>query len=155
MKNKLKRILAILLVAVSTILLIACGNNNSSSPSTTTTGSPSTNNGNTSTTQVDKFEQFEKALSDKGISFEIVDKAASLVGAKEGYGYVFDDETSVEIYLFDKNSDAYKAAVKSNKITVEGFGFTMDVVFNGDICIYYSEDFANKAAIQAIFAAIK
>ncbi len=162
MKNKLKTLLALLLVAVMALSVVACGNNNNtdttdtdnSSTNNSTTDTSSTNN-NDESVQLDKFQQFENGLTDKQIGFEIVQKMGSMVGAKEGYGYKFNDETSVELYLFDKTSDAYKEAIKNNKIYVESFGIAMDVVFNDDICIYYNGEVANKADIEVIFESLK
>ena len=161
MKNKLKTLLALLLVAVMTLSFVACGNSittdttdtDNSSTNNSTTDASSTNNNET--VQLDKFQQFENGLTDKQIEFEIVQKMGSMVGAKEGYGYKFNDETSVELYLFDKTSEAYKDAIKNNKIYVESFGIAMDVVFNDDICIYYNGEVANKADIEAIFESLK
>ena len=78
-----------------------------------------------------------------------------MVGAKEGYGYIFSDGTAVEVYLFDVFSDAYKEATKKNQLTVQSFGTTLDVVFNGDICIYFNDEIANKETIMNIFYSIK
>ena len=161
MKNKLKTLLALLLVAVMALSFVACGNSNTTD--TTDTDNSSTNNSttdasstnNNETVQLDKIQQFENGLTDKQIEFEIVQKMGSMVGAKEGYGYKFNDETSVELYLFDKASDAYKEAIKNNKIYVESFGIAMDVVFNDDICIYYNGEVTNKADIAAIFESLK
>ena len=104
---------------------------------------------------VNKFEQFEKGLTEANISFEVNSKAATMVGAKEGYGYIFSDGTAVEVYLFDVFSDAYKEATKKNQLTVQSFGTTLDVVFNGDICIYFNDEIANKETIMNIFYSIK
>ena len=165
MKNKLKTLLTFLLVAVITLSFVGCGNNNTTD--TNDTDITSTTNSTTDTSsindiddeetmQLDKFKQFEKGLSDKQIEFEIVQKIGSMVGAKEGYGYIFNDETSVELYLFDKDSEAYKEAIKNNKIYVESFGIALNVVFNDDICIYYNvEDANNKSDIEGIFEGLK
>lgn len=161
MKITLKTLLALLLVAVMALSFVSCGNNNATNTSdtdnpstnTSTTDTPSTNN--SETVKLDKFQQFEKSLSDRQIEFEVVQKMGSMVGAKEGYGYKFNDETSVELYLFDKNSDAYKEAIKTNKLYVESFGIAMNVIFNDDICIYFNGDVANKADIETIFESLK
>ena len=161
MKITLKTLLALLLVAVMALSFVSCGNNNATNTSdtdnpstnTSTTDTPSTNN--SETVKLDKFQQFEKSLSDRQIEFEVVQKIGSMVGAKEGYGYKFNDETSVELYLFDKNSDAYKEAIKTNKLYVESFGIAMNVIFNDDICIYFNGDVANKADIETIFESLK
>jgi hypothetical protein len=161
MKNKFKPILVFLLVVVITLSFFACGNNNTTDTNKTDNSSTNTNTTDTSSenndeaVQLNKFQQFEKGLSNKQIEFEIVQKMGSMVGAKEGYGYKFSDETSVELYLFDKNSDAYKEAIKNNKIYVESLGIAMDVVFNDDICIYYNGEVAYKADIEVIFEGLK
>ena len=97
MKNKLKTLLALLLVAVMALSFVACGNSNTTD--TTDTDNSSTNNSttdasstnNNETVQLDKFQQFENGLTDKQIEFEIVQKMGSMVGAKEGYGYKFNE----------------------------------------------------------------
>lgn len=161
MKTTLKTLLALLLVAVMALSFVACGNNNATNtsdtdnPSTNTSATDTPSTDNSETVQLDKFQQFEKGLSDRQIEFEVVQKMGSMVGAKEGYGYKFNDETSVELYLFDKNSDAYKEAINTNKLFVESFGIAMNVIFNDDICIYFNGDVANKADIETIFESLK
>ena len=105
--------------------------------------------------KLNKFEQFEKGLTDNNIQYEVSQKVATMVGASEGYGYTFSDGTSVEIYLFDTSTEAYKAAFSSNKLNLESFGISMDVIFNGDICIYFNGESTNKAVITNVFNAIK
>ena len=80
MKNKLKTLLALLLVAVMALSFVACENSNTTD--TTHTDNSSTNNSATDasstnineTVQLDKFQQFENGLTDKQIGFEIVQK---------------------------------------------------------------------------------
>ena len=156
----MKKFLALCLVLFMLICLTACGSNNPTSTSnnekTQTSEIVSEDKTTTEeTTELSKFEQFEKGLKDNGLQFEITEKMASMVGAKEGYGYLFTDETSVELYLFDTSSDAYKEAKKSNKLNLVDFGITMDVVFNKDICIYFNGESTNKTQIQNIFNGIK
>lgn len=102
-----------------------------------------------------KFEQFEKGLEANKINYQKVDKLAILVGAKEGYGYNLDDENAVELYLFDKDSDAYKEAFKNNKITLQGMNMAIEVTFNDDIAIFYNGNSAEQATIEKIFADLK
>ncbi len=164
MKNKLKILFALLLVASIALSAGSCGNNNTTDTNNASTYSSSLDNSITDNSSInsndgiiklDKFQQFEKGLSDKQIEFEIIQKMGSMVGAKEGYGYRFNDGTSVELYLFDKESDDYGEAIKTNKIYVESFGIAMNVVFNDDICIYYNGEVANKSDIEAVFAGLK
>ena len=157
----MKKILALCLAICMLVCLVACGGNsnpadtNSNNQTQSNQSSTENNQSTEETTKLSKFEQFEKGLTDKGIQFEVTQKAATMVGAKEGYGYSFTDETSVEIYLFDTSTDAYKEASKNNKLNLVDFGITMDVVFNGDICIYFNGETTNKAEIQNIFNGIK
>lgn len=161
MKNKLKTLSALLLVVAMTLSFVACGN--SKNTDTTDTDNALTNNSTANSlsandneaVKLDKFQQFENGLTDKQIEFEIVQKEASMVGAKEGYGYIFNDEASVELYLFDQSSDAYKEAVKNNKIYLESFDIEIGVVFNDDVCIFYNGESANKADIEEIFESLK
>ncbi len=169
----MKKLLALSLVLCMLVALVACGSNNASTDTTSNDQTQTSENitDNTQATEdskqpeetkqteetvkLSKFEQFEKGLTDKNIQFEITQKVAAMVGAQEGYGYSFADGTSVEVYLFDTSSDAYKEALENNKINLVDFGFTMDVVFNGDICIYFDGESTNKVDIQDIFNNIK
>lgn len=145
---KLTKILAVFLTfCLMLSLFVACDNERSSEKDKEDREQQSET--------VNKFEQFEKGLTEANISFEVNEKAASMVGAKEGYGYIFADGTAVEVYLFDVFSDAYKAASKNNQLTVQSFGMTLDVVFNGDICIYFNDEPTDKATIMNIFNSIK
>ena len=129
-----KTIVAFLTVCMLFTFLVACGDGGSSQS---------------------KFEQFENGLVENNIQFEINPKAAAMVGAKEGYGYIFSDGTSVELYLFDTSTKAYKDSFKTNKLNLESFGITFDVIFNGDICIYFNGEPTEKTVITNIFNDLK
>ena len=146
-----KVLVAFLIICLLFTVFVACDNGD---------GSHQTSNGeqtqpSETLNTLTKFEQFEKGLSEKNIQFEVNQKAAAMVGAKEGYGYNFSDGTAVEVYIFDTSTDAYKDAYKNNKLILESFGITMDVIFNGDICIYFKGDPAEKAIITDTFNNIK
>ena len=67
------------------------------------------------------FERFEDALTAKGLSFEKSIMAAQLVGAEAGAKYKIGSGT-VELYSFDRTSEAYKAAESKQAVTLDGFG---------------------------------
>lgn len=146
MKKVLKSVLSFLLATVMVISFVGCGNNGDTGVSSAS---------DIEAVKLDKFQQFEKELLDKGIEFEIVEKMGAMIGAKEGYGYKFNDESSVELYLFDKGSDAYKEAIKTSKVSIESLGMTMRVDFNDDICIYYNGEVTNRSDIETIFNSLK
>lgn len=157
----MKRIIVFCLVVCLTTFFVACSDTNGSSKSDSSNQPQSgTNIADNSgipevTEKLSKFEQFENALKEKSIQFNVTQKAATMIGAKEGYGYSFTDNTSVEVYLFDTSTDEYKAAYKSNKINLPDFGITMDVVFNGDICIFFDGKPINKDDILNAFNSVK
>ena len=145
----MKKILSLLLITGSIFLLAGCG---------ATTNDGEKDNGNNNPPVVEtksKFEQFESALTEKGITFEKIEKSASMVGAKEGYGYIFNDDSSVELYLFDTSSEAYKKVKSSGHITIEMMEITMPVDDNKGIVIYYNDDVSNRTEIENIFKALK
>ena len=178
----MKKTLALLLSFCMLICLVACGTNETVSSNiskdvthTTSTDSqidqtesstqPDTSYENSNDeslpgnseedVQVNKFQIFEKELTNNNIEFQIVQKSASMVGAKEGYGYTFSDGTSVELYLFDKGTEAYKNAIETNKLTLEGFNMSIDVTFNDDLCIFFNGESSNKTQIEGIFKNLK
>ena len=145
----MKKMLTILLIISSIFLLTGCGANNNDEKK---------DNGNNNQPSIEtksKFEQFESALKEKEISFEKTEKSASMVGAKEGYGYIFSDNNSVELYLFDTSSEAYKKVKSSGHITIEIMEITMPVDDNKGIVIYYNDDVSNKTEIEKIFKDLK
>ena len=154
----MKKLTALLLAICMFVCFAACGSGNNAAETvsnSTTTETADQTQPTEETVTVNKFEQFEAGLTEKNISFEVNKKAATMVGAEEGFGYIFADDTSVELYLFDTSSDAYKEASKNNQLNLSDFGITMDVVFNGDICMYVNGAPADLAEIQNIFENIK
>lgn len=166
----MKKIISVLLLACMLVCFVACGSNDETDgyASATTTQMVDEGMSTEQTTEtysqleeteaivlLNKFEQFEKGLEDKSIKFETNEKSAEMVGAKQGYGYIFEDGTAVELYLFDTSSDSYAQAVNSGKLAVAVFGITLDVTFNDDICIYFNDENALEAEIMQIFNNIK
>lgn len=140
----------LLLLIVGSIFLVTWYLSN-----TETKGDNNTNNDTSNVKTKSKFEQFESALTEKGLTFEKITKSAPMVGAKEGYGYIFDEDSSVELYLFETSSDAYKNVKSSGNITIESMGITMPVDINNGIVIYYNGDVSNKTEIVNIFKSLK
>ena len=76
------------------------------------------------------FKKFEEKLTRDGYSFKKVSKAAAMIGAKQGIEYQI-STGAAELYVFDKESEAYKAAEKEQAIQIEGFGAVEAIVKNG------------------------
>ena len=75
----------------------------------------------TEESSISVFDQFEAALDEHDIPYEKLEMAAEYIGAVEGFKYKTEDGT-VELYIFDKNSDTYKVAEDSQMVTMEGIG---------------------------------
>jgi predicted small lipoprotein YifL len=152
----MKKFLTLIFIFAVAVSLTGCGtksneNNTADTSDKDTTVDDSTNQA----FEVNKFEQFETALTEKGITYEKNEKTASLVGATEGYGYIFSDGTSVELYLFDMSSNAYKEAKSSKTIKVSVIDMTLPVEINDDIAIYYNGTPAQRDVIEQIFQIFK
>lgn len=99
-----------------------------------------------------KFEQFEKGLNDKKITFEKNVMAAEMVGAVEGYKYKFVDG-KIELYRFEKGSDALKQVTENKSVHLEGFGsFPVEINNNLAAIVDVSN---NKDILMEIFNNIK
>jgi hypothetical protein len=86
-------------------------------PLSTTTKTTTTTLTTQKTVSTDPFIRLDESLDDRDIFFQKTWMAAEAIGAKEGYKYATRSGT-FELYLYDKESDAYKAAVKNNGISV-------------------------------------
>lgn len=66
-------------------------------------------------------EEFKTEIANLGIKATVEETMFELVGAKSGYKLSADGKT-LELYAFDKDSDAYKNAEKDGKLTMESLG---------------------------------
>ena len=83
----------------------------------------------------DPFAKMDRVLKDLGINFERKWMYADAIGAKEGQKYSTAKGT-YELYLYDINSDAYKAAVKNNAMDLSGTLFPATIK-NGFALFFY------------------
>lgn len=72
----------------------------------------------------DVFLRFEAGMNDIGIVWEELEAvASSMIGAEEGHRYWTENESiSIELYLYAKDSEAFKKVIETNKMDVQGFG---------------------------------
>lgn len=144
----MKRILSSFVVLILALTLSACGGTDKGNiPASTpiSTIEPTVQN-------LDQFVIFETALTDSGYIFEKVDMAAEMLGAESGAKYKFDFGT-VELYMYDKDSDAYQAALSSGKVTLEGIGDFEATINNGMAIII--DVSSNEEAILELFNNLK
>ena len=103
-----------------------------------------------------RFYDFETGLIGKKLAYKkIMQKDASAVlGAKEGWGFEFEDNFIVELYVFDEESEEYQASLKSSYVSI--LGNPVPVKFNGTICLYMNDwQNENTDAISEIFKNLK
>ncbi|NLW71228.1 MAG: hypothetical protein GX061_09135, partial [Eubacteriaceae bacterium] len=75
-----------------------------------------------------------------------------MVGAKNGYKLTDKDTGEVmEIYAFDKASDAYKKAETDQKLTIESMSYSFDVKTSNGYAILLPENFPQKDAVLGLF----
>lgn len=99
----------------------------------------------------DPFDAFKDKLSQGGFSYETVTMAAELVGAQKGEKYKF-SFGSVELYLFEDESEALNAAKENGGLTLEGFG-VFPCEFNGNLAMLIDVT-ESEDQIQEIFISL-
>ena len=137
---KLKKLLALLIVALMAISFVACGGE--------------TNNTEEIQTSEPKItvEEFKAELKNLGIEGTESETMYELVGATAGFKFTADDKT-LELYTFDKDSDAYKNAEKDGKLTMESLGseITENVTVANGYAIILPADFPQHDAVLDLF----
>ena len=92
------------------------------------------------------FKKFEDELSSRGLKYEMVKMAAEMVGAQEGWKYLIGDGR-VEIYKYDKSSDAYKEIERTQTMSLVGIASFPAIVTNGYAMLVEDLDTATYEAI--------
>ncbi|MGO5359043.1 hypothetical protein ACTQYZ_07105 [Anaerofustis sp. LCP19S3_F7] len=137
---KLKKLLALLIVALMAVSFVACGGE--------------TNNTEEIKTSEPKItvEEFKTELKNLGIEGTEEETIYELVGATAGFQLTADDKT-LELYTFDKDSDAYKNAEKDGKLTMESLGseITENVTVANGYAIILPADFPQHDAVLDLF----
>lgn len=138
---KLKKLLALLIVALMAVSFVACGGGETSSSSEAQTSEPKIT-----------VEQFKTELKNLGIEGTEEVTMYELVGAKAGFQLTADDKT-LELYTFDKDSDVYKKAEKDGKLTMESLGseITENVTVANGYAIILPADFPQHDAVLDLF----
>lgn len=104
--------------------------------------------------RLEVFRQFEKGLEELGLEYSNYSTLAEDIGAIESIRYRFENGT-LEIVVFDKNSNIYAEIETTGQITLESTGQTLELdgVRNGLILLM--DDMENKEDILRIFNSLE
>ena len=154
----MKKIAGIFLTLILCFCLIGCGDkventdkdnkNNDTNINDNSNQSDQKTNSNTFT-----ISEFITKVQDIATDMEKTEMMASFIGANEGYK-LSNDNTKLEIYSFDKSSEAYKQAEESQKISMEGFGEFNAIVKNG-YALVIDENFPEYSRTLELFEKLK
>lgn len=152
----MKKVICLLMVASMCVSMAACGESTSSSSSAAQSSKAIASSSTTSVSsqaEQTKFEEFEAGLDKLNIKYTKINMGAEFVGAEQGIKYKFDDG-SIELYKFDKDSDAYKKAVQNKALTVESMG-SFAAEFNDNMALYFDNNVSKKSDIEDLFKSLK
>lgn len=94
------------------------------------------------------LDRFAAALTEAGFAFEQDEPYYQIIGAIGGMKYWLDDETAIELYVYDIEGDTYKQMVETGMTLM-----SMPVVINGDTALYM-EDCELREQIVEMFMAL-
>lgn len=141
----------ILFLLASIILLTACTSENNIQK---TSEIPDTSE--STTAEKTLFQKFEEELTNNGYDYEKDIQWASMIGAKEGIGYRLTTGGSAELYIYDKESEAYKAAERAQAIVYINECVSGDsaIVKNGAALLMIDLDNSKAKEIEEIFNSV-
>jgi len=120
----LKKYIALFVVILFTISLTGCGSEKTEDNNSNDSSKEKTNSSYT-------FDNLKTDLTKLDSNIKITKKAADMIGAEEGYGYIMSN-CSIEVYRFNKSSEEYTKAEKEQKINMPSMGMSFDAtVKNG------------------------
>lgn len=120
----MKKIYVFMLIFVLTFTITGCDSKSKENSDANNTPTEEKLN------EITSIEDFEKEVKKMGISCKKTQMVAEYIGAQSGIKLECNN-SALEIYKFSNSSDAYKAAEKEQKISMEGFGKFDAVVKNG------------------------
>lgn len=94
------------------------------------------------------IDNIQKHIESLGIKVEVDEPFYKLVGAKAGIK-IYSGDSRIEIYRFDKNSDAYKNAEKEQKLSSGGIS-SFDAVVKNGYAYLIDDDFPNHSEVVSL-----
>lgn len=101
------------------------------------------------------YLEIKEGLDNLGMKYTEMPVTADLIGAKKAVRYTFDDNTLIEIYKFDENSEAFKKVKENKEVTIEGAGSAPVDEVSANLALYIEGDIKNKKEIIDLFKSIK
>lgn len=127
--------------------LVGCGNKS--------TNENKTNNDNTPTSKENiTLDNIQSKIEALGIACEKTEVYYQMVGATNGFKLNVDD-TRVEIYKFNKSSDAYKKAEKEQKLTLNDMDMSFDAKVQNGYAYIIDDEFPEYEKVVSILNQLK
>ena len=107
------------------------------------------------TTKNYSVSDFESMLNNNNISFEKVKDESPDDGIKELYYYYFDDESVLQLFIFDTKSDLYKSVKKDGFLEYTTTDYKVYLTLNGNMGITFDGNSNYKSLITTKFEEMK
>ena len=133
----------IVIALVVCLLLTGCGKEKTSEVSDSSNTVP------TQTKENINLSNIQSKIEALNITVEKTEASYELVGAKDGFKFL-SNEKAIEIYQFDKNSDAYKKAEKNQKLEVSAMDYDFDAVVKNGYAYTIESGFPQYDAIVSL-----
>ncbi len=101
------------------------------------------------------YSNFEKMLKENNINFEKVEDKSPEEGIKNLYYYYFDDESVLQLFVFDTKSDLYKSIKENGYFDYESPYYRVYLTLNENIGITFDGNSNYKSLITTKFKEIK
>lgn len=136
----------LLMLLCFVLLLTGCGKDNSAAPSQSATSSQSEETVNLTNVQ-SKIENLGVNITKEEVFYE-------MVGASDGIK-LLSGEYRIEIYKFDKNSDAYKLAEQNQQLSLDGSEMSFDAIVKNGYAYLIDDEFPEHDNIVNILEQLK
>lgn len=93
------------------------------------------------------LDRFAAALTEAGFTYEQKEPFYQMIGAIGGMKYWLDEDTVVELYTYNIESDTYKQMVETGMTLMN-----MPVVINGDTALYMEEEELREQIVEMFMA---
>lgn len=128
--------------------LVGCGNKS------TNENKPSNDNNTPTSKENITLDNIQSKIEALGITCEKTEVYYQMVGATNGFKLNVDD-TRVEIYKFNKSSDAYKKAEKEQKLTLNDMDMSFDAKVQNGYAYIIDDEFPEYEKVVSILNQLK